>query len=39
MQNLLNSVNQISKAREWQHHLLWLATGLLLFEMLTGLSI
>ena len=39
MKNLLNSVNQISKAHEWQHKLLWLATGLLLFETLTGLSI
>jgi len=39
MKNLLNPVNQISKAREWQHKLLWLATGLLLFETLTGLSI
>jgi hypothetical protein len=39
MKNLLHSANHISKAREWQHKLLWLATGLLLFETLTGLSI
>ncbi len=39
MKNLLHSVNHISKAREWQHKLLWLATGLLLFETLTGLFI
>jgi hypothetical protein len=34
-----NQMNQIPKAYEWQHQLLVLAVGLLLFETLTGLSI
>jgi hypothetical protein len=34
-----NQMNQISKAHEWQHKLLFLAMGLLLCETLTGLAI
>ena len=34
-----NQQEQISRAREWQHKLMFFASGLLFFETLTGLSI